>query len=335
MLIQKPYLLFLGDVEDQAGAKMAYGIAFWTPQNVAGKLRLPNCKADVPAPELSIAEAAAKGAKTLVVGVVNAGGFIPESWQLTLRQAIEAGMDIASGMHTRLREIPGLEELAQKHGRQLIDVREPQRKYPVGNGKKRSGKRLLTVGTDCSVGKMFTTLAIEREMHQRGQKATFRATGQTGIMIAGDGVPVDAIVSDFISGCVEILTPDNQADHWDLIEGQGSLFHPSFAGVSLGLLHGSQADALVMCHHASRKGMRGTPHYALPDIKTCVDFNLAAGKLTNPAIQCIGFSVNTSELSEKEAFAYLETLEKELGKPCVDPLRNGVGRFVDVIEKLT
>ena len=124
----------------------------------------------------------------------------------------------------------------------------PTRDFAVGTGKKRPGKRLLTVGTDCSIGKMYTALALEKEMRARGLKADFRATGQTGIFIAGDGVSIDAVVSDFVSGAVEWICPENDADHWDLVEGQGSLFHASYAGVTLGLIHGAQPDALVMCH---------------------------------------------------------------------------------------
>src|SRR5205823_8653748 len=138
--------------------------------------------------------------------------------------------------------------------------------------------------------------ALEKEMRARGLNADFRATGQTGIFIAGDGVSIDAVVSDFVSGAVEFLTPAHGPDHWDLIEGQGSLFHASYAGVTLALIHGAQPDALVMCHEPTRKHMRGLPQYPLPDLKLCVERNVEAAQLTNPAACCFGVSVNTAGL---------------------------------------
>src|SRR5712692_6486953 len=243
-------------------------------------------------------EAAAAGVKTVIVGTTNRGGVLGEGWEGLLVRALELGLDLASGLHHRLTDIPALREAASRFGRQIADVRHPTREFAVGNGLKRPGKRLLTVGTDCSIGKMFTALAIEKEMRARGVKADFRATGQTGIFIAGDGVSIDAVVSDFVSGAVEWLSPANDPDHWDLIEGQGSLFHASYAGVSLGLLHGAQPDALVVCHEPTRKHMRGLPQYPLPDIEACIDANIAAARLTNPNVTCIGASINTSHLAE-------------------------------------
>jgi uncharacterized NAD-dependent epimerase/dehydratase family protein len=194
---------------------------------------------------------------------------------------------------------------------------------------KRAGKRLLTVGTDCSIGKMFTALALEKEMLARGLKADFRATGQTGIFIAGDGVSIDAVVSDFVSGAVEWLTPAGDPDHWDAIEGQGSLFHASYAGVTLALIHGAQPDALVMCHEPTRAHMRGLPNYKLPDLELCIERNVEAARLTNPAARCVGVSVNTEALDDAAARDYLAQTEARLGLPCVDPVRTGVGAIVD------
>ena len=193
---------------------------------------------------------------------------------------------------------------------------------------------MLTVGTDCSIGKMYTALALEKEMRARGLKADFRATGQTGIFIAGDGVSIDAVVSDFVSGAVEWIAPENEPDHWDLVEGQGSLFHASYAGVTLGLIHGAQPDALVMCHEPTRPHMRGLPHYKLPDLQTCIDANLAAARLTNPAVRCVGLSLNTSALDPAAAERTLRETELKYGLPAVDPLRTGVGKIVDVLAKI-
>jgi uncharacterized NAD-dependent epimerase/dehydratase family protein len=327
--LRTPYLLFIGDAPDQLAAKTADGIAFWRPEICLGQLRLPGCKADLRIPDMNIEEAAAAGVKTVIVGTTNRGGVLGDGWEGLLVRALELGMDLASGLHHRLSEIPALREAAARHGRQIADVRHPTREFAVGNGIRRPGKRLLTVGTDCSIGKMFTALALEKEMKARGLKAEFRATGQTGIFIAGDGVSIDAVVSDFVSGAVEWLCPANDPDHWDLIEGQGSLFHASYAGVTLGLIHGAQPDALVLCHEPTRKHMRGLPTYPLPALKLCLDRNIAAAQLTNPAVRGVGLAINTAGLDAAAARDYLRQTEDRLGLPCVDPVRTGVGRIVD------
>ena len=329
MSIQHPYILFLGDAADQLAAKTAQGVAHWRPDWCLGQLRLTGCKADVGLRDVSLDEAVEAGAKTLVIGVANRGGVISQAWIEVLERALIQGMDLAAGLHNRLADVPSLTAVAGQHGRRLFDVRHPSRTFEVGNGRKRTGKRLLTVGTDCSVGKMYTSLALEREMHARGIRADFRATGQTGILIAGSGVSVDAVVADFISGAVEWLSPANDPDHWDLIEGQGSLFHASFAGVSLGLLHGAQPDAIVLCHEPTRRHMRGLPDYPLPDLKACIEANLEAARLTNPAVRCVGVSVNTSQMAIGEAGPLLDRIATELGMPAVDAFRDGVGAIVD------
>ena len=331
MSIANPYLMFLGDAADQLAAKTANGVAKWRPEWCLGQLRFDGCKADVGLPDMTLEEGAAAGAKTLVVGVVNQGGYLPDTWVSSLETALDLGMDIASGLHMRLTDLPGVAAKAEKLGRTLYDARHPTRDFATGKGHKRSGKRLLTVGTDVSVGKMFTSLAIEKEMKARGMKATFRATGQTGIFIAGDGVSVDAVVADFISGATEWLTPDNDDDHWDVVEGQGSLFHAAYAGVTLGLLHGAQPDAIVLCHEPTRPHMRGTPTVPMPDLQAVIDANIRAGQLTNPDIRCVGVSVNTSALSDGEADKLLQELEAKLGLPCVDAFRHGAARLVDAI----
>jgi uncharacterized NAD-dependent epimerase/dehydratase family protein len=331
MVINKPYLLFLGDASDQLAAKTAEGVAYWRRSDCVGQMRLPSCNVDLGLPDLTITEASELGAKTLLIGVANRGGRLSELWMPHLREALEAGMDIANGLHNRLTDIHELTELAAYNGRKLLDVRHTNVTFDVATGKKRSGKRLLTVGTDCSVGKMYAALSIDKEMNRRGIMARFCATGQTGILIAGGGVAVDAVIGDFISGVVEALSPDQEADHWDVIEGQGSLFHPSFAGVSLGLLHGAQADVLVMCHEPTRRHMRGLPEYSLPSLENCIAANEAAARLTNPNVTCIGISLNTAALNEAEALNLLEKTEARIGLPCVDAVRTGVARLVDCL----
>jgi uncharacterized NAD-dependent epimerase/dehydratase family protein len=331
MQLHHPYLLFLGDAPDQLAAKTAQGIAQWRPDWCLGQLRLAGCKADLGLPELTLQRAVAEGARTLIVGVANRGGVINEIWLPTLLEALDRGMDLASGLHRKLADVPALADRARMLGRSLFDVRHPSRDFTIATGARRPGKRLLAVGTDCSIGKMYTTLALGQEMRRRGMKADFRATGQTGIFIAGDGVSIDAVVADFISGAVEWLSPANDPDHWDLVEGQGSLFHPSYAGVSLGLLHGAQPDLLVMCHEPGRPHMRGLPHYRLPHLGACVEANLSAARLTNPDVKLLGFSLNTSLLDAGAAERALRDVEDQFGLPAVDPLRTGVAKLVDAI----
>ncbi|MEW6752100.1 MAG: N-acetyltransferase DgcN [Candidatus Latescibacterota bacterium] len=331
MQIHPPYLLFLGDAADQLAAKTANGVARWRPEWCAGQLRLDGCRADLGLPDMDLATGRRAGARTLIVGVANRGGIISGAWLETLLQAADLGFDIASGLHHRLGDIAQLRERAAECRVALVDVRYPTQTFAVGNGRPRSGKRLLTVGTDCSVGKMFAALAMEREMQRRGLRATFRATGQTGIFIAGSGVSVDAVVADFIAGATEWLTPANDDDHWDVIEGQGSLFHASYAGVSLGLLHGAQAHCLVLCHEPERPHMRGLPGYALPSLTECIRVNEELGRLTNPHCRVIGLSLNTSSYDESGAERILRQAEEETGLPAVDAYRQGAGRLVDAL----
>lgn len=328
MDIPHPYLMFVGDVQDQLAAKTAQGIVDWRPEWCLGQLRLDGCKADLGIPDLTIGEAVARGAKTMVVGVVNAGGVLPEHWTSAIVQALEAGMEVASGLHARLEDVPAIRDAAAAHGRRLFNVRHSDQRFATGKGTKRSGLRLLTVGTDCSVGKKYTALALEREMRARGLDADFRATGQTGVFISGRGVAIDAVVADFISGAVEWIAPAADPKHWDLIEGQGSLYHPSFAGVSLGLLHGAQPDAFVVCHEPTRTTMRGVQH-PLPSIQEVIDLTIRCGRLTNPAIRPVGIAINTKAYGEAEARACLEAAEKAHNLPATDPIRFGVGRIVD------
>ena len=329
MTIENPYLLFLGDAADQLAAKTAHGIADWRREWYLGQFRLEGCQADLGLPDMTVEEAAAAGARTLVVGVANRGGIISEHWTDVLEAALNAGMDLAAGLHNKLADVPRLAAAAAQQGRHLFDVRHPTQRFEVGNGRKRPGKRLLTVGTDCAVGKKYAALAIEKEMRERGMNVDFRATGQTGILIAGSGVSIDAVVADFISGAAEWLSPANKPDHWDVIEGQGSLFHASFAGVSLGLLHGSQPDAIVMCHEPTRPHMRGLPEHPLPDLGACIEANLAAARLTNPAVRCVGVAVNTSRLGPAERRRLFLEIEDRLELPAVDPVRDGAGPIVD------
>ena len=333
-MIRTPYLLFLGDAPDRLAAKVAQGIRDWRPEHCVGQLRLPGCKADLGLPELTLAEARAKGAETLVIGVANRGGVFSPAWKDVLLAAPGAGFDIASGLHTLLRDDPDLVAAAAAAGRALHDVRLPTVKYPIADGVPRRGKRCLAVGTDCSVGKMYTALAMEAEMRARAMPATFRATGQTGILITGEGVPLDAVIADFMAGSIEWLTPDNDPDHWDLIEGQGSLFHVSYSGVTLALIHGGQPDALILCDEPTRPHMRGLPGYKTPSLEAVRDMALALARVANPACEVIGVSVNTQNLDDAAALAHLAEVEARMGLPAVDPFRQGAARLVDALAAL-
>ena len=333
-MLKTPYLLFLGDAPDPLAAKVAQGVRDWRPEHALGQLRLPGCKADLGLPDMDPATAWAAGARTLVIGVANRGGVFSPAWKASLIAALELGFDLASGLHTLLKDDPDLSAAAARHGRQLFDVRIPTVAYPIADGVKRSGKRLLAVGTDCSVGKMYTALCLEREMRARGMKATFRATGQTGILITGDGVPLDAVVADFMAGAVEWLTSPNDPDHWDLIEGQGSLFHISYSGVTLALVHGGQPDALVLCDEPTRPHMRGLPGYKLPPLEDLRDVALTLARVANPACRVTGVSVNTQALDEAAARAHLAGVEDRLGLPATDPFRFGAGPLVDALSEI-
>jgi uncharacterized NAD-dependent epimerase/dehydratase family protein len=330
-MIETPYLLFLGDAPDALAAKVAQGVRDWRPEAAIGQFRLPGCRADLGLPDMTIAEAAAAGVRTLVVGVANRGGVIAPEWIAVLAEALDAGLDLASGLHSLLADVPELAARAAARGRRLHDVRVPPRRYPIADGRPRAGRRCLAVGTDCSVGKMYAALAMERAMRAQGRAATFRATGQTGILITGEGVPLDAVVADFMAGAVEWLTPANAPGHWDLIEGQGSLFHPSYSGVTLALIHGGRPDALILCHEPTRTHLRGLPHYGLPTLEALRDLSLATARIVNPEVRVVGVSINTAALHEEAARDYLEATERRMGLPTVDPVRQGAGRLAEAL----
>lgn len=329
--LDAPYLILIGDVEGPTYAKTGLGLVQWVPEKVMGQLRFSGRGLDMGVPDRTIREAVQAGARSLVIGVAPTGGFIPESWWAVIEEAARAGLDIVSGLHLKLADNSRVSAAAKASGSRLIDVRLPPKNIPIATGKKRTGNRVLMVGTDCAVGKKYTALALNNSMQAAGIDSTFRATGQTGIMIAGEGIPIDAVVSDFIAGAAELISPDNNENHWDVIEGQGSLFHPAYSGVSLGLLHGSQPDAFVVCHDAARDRVSGWEDYGLPSIRDTIELHQLLGSRTNPAIRCAGVSVNTSTLDSERRQKFLSALGKETGLPCVDPLSSGCGAIVEHI----
>jgi uncharacterized NAD-dependent epimerase/dehydratase family protein len=323
MALRKPYLLFLGDAASTPLAKTAFGLRDWAGDDVIGQVRLPGCGVDLGVPDLGFDEGVARGARSLVIGVAPVGGAIPPAWVPVLEAAIRAGLDLVGGLHQRLADDPRLAAQARAHRVDIHDVRRPDRAYPFANGRRRTGRRLLTVGVDCAVGKKYAALAITRALGDRRVDATFRATGQTGIMIAGEGVPLDAVVCDFAAGAAEQLSPDNAPDHWDVIEGQGSLFHPAYAGVTLALLHGSQPDAFVLCLDPGRKALAHFEHYPVVSPEAAIVRYELEGALTNPEIRCAGLAVNTSQLTAAEAVACKSDLAERFELPVFDPLAEG------------
>ncbi len=332
--LDAPYLIYLGDCPDMHHAKTGAGIAYWRPDRCAGQMRLPTCPVDLRLPEMGVQDAIDAGVKTVVVGVAPMGGQIPDHWVPQLVELAAAGLNIAAGLHSKLFDLPDLVAAADSSGAELIDVRVPPPGIPVGDGRLRPGKRVLMVGTDCAVGKKYSALALHRELERRGINATFRATGQTGIMIAGEGMPIDAVVADFISGAAQVLSPDNDDDHWDVIEGQGSLLNPSYSAVSLGLLHGSQPNAIVLCHDAERQEIdESGGDYPIPELDEVIDDALRMARLVRRDCFCAGVSINTSMMSDFDRDIYLSKLQNELSLPCVDPVATGMTPIANFLLK--
>ncbi|KAA5803635.1 DUF1611 domain-containing protein [Alkalicaulis satelles] len=333
-MIALPYLVFLGDADREVGVKTAQGVLYWRPDQVAGQYRLPGCELDLGIADMDYEAAVKAGARTVLIGIANRGGILPERWIEPLRLALEAGLDIASGLHQRLSSFAVLKETADRLGRQLHDVRHwSGPPIALGTGERRPGKRVLMVGTDCNIGKKYAALAVAREMAARGVKSTFRATGQTGLLIAGEGVAIDAIPADFVSGAVEMLCPANTEDHWDVIEGQASVLHPFFGQVTHGLVLGAQPDVLVLCHEAGRAHIRGLPHRPLPSLTETLEAHLAAARINNRDVRAAAVSVNTGALTPEAAEAALEAARAETGLPATDPIRHGAGAIVDAVLK--
>lgn len=326
--LRAPYLIFIGNESRRSYAKTGQGIVDWRRALCAGQLRFDANPLDLGLPDMTPQMAADAGVGSLIIGTALVGGAVPPDWVDTLCSAARLGMDIVAGLHSRLDTIPELVAAAAAGGARLVDVRTPPASLPVGTGSKRAGKRLLTVGTDCALGKKYTALQLEKDMRDAGLAVDFRASGQTGIMIAGRGIPIDCVVADFISGAAEQLSPDNDAEHWDVIEGQGAIFHPGYAPVSYGLLLGSQPDAFVVCHAARRSHIEGWPEVPLRSIGELIEETLRLGQLTNPAIRCVGISVNTLAVPQDERAAYLRALADRYALPCVDPLIDGTSAIV-------
>ena len=270
---------------------------------------------------------------TALVGVAVAGGRLGPEWRGIIGSSIRAGLDVEAGMHEFLADDPELAALARRHGVELRDLRRPppDLSVPTGENLSHSATVVLTVGSDCAIGKKTVAIELDREARSRGLRSVFVPTGQTGIMIAGWGIAVDAVVADFLAGAAERLVVEG-AGRGDLlwVEGQGSLVHPQFSGVTLGLYHGSAPHALVLCHLAGATEIEGCAGHSIPPIREFVELHERIALPARPA-KVAAVALNTSRLDEEDARRAVEAVEDETGLPADDPVRFGGGRLVDAV----
>src|SRR5579883_2401222 len=255
----------------------------------------------------TVQEAARFGADSMLLGCQFTGGEMPESWRQDIISALNLGMDVINGLHDFLVDDPEYAALAKKLNRQLIDLRKPPDKLPVASGKARDVDALtvLTVGTDCSVGKMTVSLELDKLAKLRGYKSGFVATGQTGIMIAGAGIAIDRVIGDFMAGAIEELVVENSPGlDFLFVEGQGSVYHPGFSGVTLSLLHGTAPEAMILCHQAGRK-LIGKTGFPIPDLAKLAGVYESLAAIIRPA-KVVGIALNTFGLSEDDARVHIE-----------------------------
>ncbi|WP_404305946.1 DUF1611 domain-containing protein [Neorhodopirellula lusitana] len=273
-------------------------------------------------------------ADAMFLGTALAGGQLPEAWSGTILDALNRGIDVVSGMHDFLADDPGFRRAAEQGGCDLIDIRRND-EHSTSTGKPFRDEclRIHTVGQDCSLGKMVVSLEIQRELARREEDAEFVATGQTGIMISGTGIPVDCVVSDFVNGSVEALVRRNDHHKILLIEGQGSISHPSFSAVTTGLLHGCAPDGLIYCYEVGRQFVKGLSDVPLWSHRKMMDAYLTMASLRNPT-RFLGIAMNSRNVSVAEADAERERMQAEFGLPVCDVYRDGASVFADVVLEL-
>ena len=271
---------------------------------------------------------------TALVGVATQGGRFPPAWRELLKASIEAGLDVESGLHEFISDDLELTRLAAKHRVELRDLRKPPAdlNVPTGANLEVAAKTVLTVGSDCAIGKKTVAIELDREAQRRGLKSVFVPTGQTGIAIAGWGIAVDAVVSDFLAGAAEQLVVEGAQRGGELlfVEGQGSLVHPAYSGVTLGLMHGAAPHAYVLCHMAGATEIEGYPGHPLPSLRELIELHERAS-LPLRAARVASIALNTRALGEEEARAAARAVEKETGLPADDPVRFGAGKVLDAV----
>jgi uncharacterized NAD-dependent epimerase/dehydratase family protein len=331
-------------------AKTAVGVLRYRPQEVAAVIdstragsRAEDCVGfggDLPV-VADLAGAAARGADGLLIGIAPQGGTLPGAWRALVRDALERGWDVLSGLHVFLADDPEFASIAARTGARMFDVRRPSTGQPVGSARaaRVDARVVLTMGTDCNVGKMTAALELTRELERRGVRAAFVATGQTGIFIADDGVAIDAVPSDFVAGAVEtrVLAAARGADVV-VVEGQGALHHPGYSGVTLALLHGCCPHAIVLCHASARDRMRVGPsasgEFPLPTLTALRAACETAAAWVSPA-RVVGTALNTLGLDEPAARAACEAAGRELSLPATDPVRFGAAPLAEAVLALT
>ena len=332
-------ILAEGHSDDPHHGKTMYGVVRYGPDPVVAVLDSRRAGEDVEGIPVvaSVAEALERGPTTALIGVAPTGGRLPPEWRAIIRDAVTAGLDVEAGMHEFLGDDPELAPLAAENGVELRDLRRPPAdlSVPTGANLQHGADVVLTVGSDCAIGKKTVAIELDRAARGRGLASVFVPTGQTGIMIAGWGIAVDAVVSDFLAGAAERLVVEG-ATRGDLlfVEGQGSLVHPQFSGVTLGLYHGSAPHALVLCHMAGETEIEGCPGYAIPSLTELVDLHERVALPARPA-RVAAVALNTLRLDDDEARAAVEGTERETGLPTDDPVRFGPGRLLDAVLAVT
>jgi D-glutamate N-acetyltransferase len=282
----------------------------------------------------SVEDALSLGPDTALVGVATQGGHFPGDWQELLKSCVANRLHLENGLHVRLRDIPGLPELAAERGVELRDLREPPADLSTATGANLEvdAKIVLTVGSDCAIGKMTATCELDLEARKRGLRSVFVPTGQTGIAIAGWGIAVDAVVSDFLAGAAERLVVEG-AERGDLlwVEGQGAILHPIYSGVTLGLIHGSAPHLYVLCHEVGRTIVEGDATQSpIPSLSELIDLHERMSLRLRPAkVVCV--ALNTSRVDEDEARAAIEAAEEATGLPADDPVRFGAAKLLEAV----
>lgn len=338
------YLILADGLFGPETSKTANACIRYTPDHVVGVIdagqagrtsqQVLGFGGDIPV-VATLDEGLALGPNALLIGIAPAGGQIPPEWVQLVRRAIEQGLEVWSGLHSFLGDIPELVEAARKHGVAIHDLRRPPAKIAVANGRVRSvdATVVLTVGTDCNIGKMTTQLQLLGTLRNKGIRTSFAATGQTGILIEGRGISVDAVVADFIAGAAEKLVLDCAADSdLVLVEGQGSIIHPSYSGVTYGLLHGSLPHAQVMCAQPSRRAINRCEWVKIPPLVDFIRLSEAAAAPLRPA-PVIAVALNTYDLDEDTARRAIETVQRETGLPTTDVVRYDPAPVADAIAK--
>jgi uncharacterized NAD-dependent epimerase/dehydratase family protein len=283
----------------------------------------------------TVDDALALGPTTAVVGVATSGGRFPPAWRALLRQCIERGLDVESGLHEFLGDDPELTALAARHGVELRDLRRPPAglNVPTGENLRVPARIVATVGSDCAIGKKTVALELDLEARRRGLRSAFVPTGQTGILIAGWGIAVDAVVADFLAGAAERLVVEGGqrgGEELLVVEGQGSLVHPDYSGVTMGLLHGSAPHVLVLCHKAGTTHIEGRPEHPIPPLAELIELYERSTLPARPA-RVAAIALNTAGLDDADARAAIAAAEAETGRPADDPVRFGAARVVDAV----